>query len=146
MYTTSLLHDDAIDAFSLGALSIPAAFGTRISVLGGNFVLGRASIALSRLGDSELTEVIASVLSNLVDGEILHKSNTVSKLPTRSLGSLTIIAPAGRVVIPEKSTEDSQLLLVRSVDQPPLLAPSPPQDPEYRIVTTGSRLLAGITF
>jgi hexaprenyl-diphosphate synthase len=42
------------------------------SVLGEIFVLGRASAALSRLGDSEVTELIAGVLSNLVEGEILQ--------------------------------------------------------------------------
>jgi hexaprenyl-diphosphate synthase len=74
MHTASLLHDDVIDASALrrGAPSAPAAFGNKISVLGGNFVLGRASAALSRLGDSEVTELIASVLSNLVEGEILQ--------------------------------------------------------------------------
>ena len=74
MHTASLLHDDVIDASALrrGAPSAPAAFGNKISILGGNFVLGRASAALSRLGDSEVTELIASVLSNLVEGEILQ--------------------------------------------------------------------------
>ncbi|KAF8898042.1 isoprenoid synthase domain-containing protein [Gymnopilus junonius] len=74
MHTASLLHDDVIDASALrrGAPSAPASFGNKLSVLGGNFILGRASAALSRLGDSEVTELIASVLSNLVEGEILQ--------------------------------------------------------------------------
>jgi len=135
MDTTSLLHDDVLDASALrrGAPSAPAAFGTKISVLGGHFVLRRVSAALLRLGDSEVTELIASVLSNL-DGEILHKSKTASKPPTRtsSLGPLPIIAPARSVVVSEKSTEDSQLFPVRSVDQPPLLMPSPSRDPQVQ--------------
>jgi len=74
MHTASLLHDDVIDASALrrGAPTAPASFGNRLSILGGNFVLGRASAALSRLGDSEVTELIANVLSNLVEGEILQ--------------------------------------------------------------------------
>jgi len=74
MHTASLLHDDVIDESALrrGAPSAPASYGNKLSVLGGNFVLGRASAALSRLGDSEVTELIASVLSNLVEGEILQ--------------------------------------------------------------------------
>lgn len=74
MHTASLLHDDVIDASALrrGAPSAPAAFGNKRAVLAGNFVLGRASVALARLGDSEATELIASVLANLVEGEILQ--------------------------------------------------------------------------
>ncbi|KAF8996109.1 decaprenyl-diphosphate synthase subunit 1 [Cyathus striatus] len=74
LHTASLLHDDVIDESALrrGAPSAPSAFGNKLSVLGGNFVLGRASAALSRLGDPEVTELIASVLSNLVEGEILQ--------------------------------------------------------------------------
>lgn len=74
IHTTSLLHDDVIDASPLrrGAPSAPSVFSDKAAVLGGNFVLGRASAALARLGDDEVTELIASVLSNLVDGEILQ--------------------------------------------------------------------------
>lgn len=74
LHTASLLHDDVIDESALrrGAASAPSAFGNKQSVLGGNFVLGRASSALSRLGDTEVTQLIASVLSNLVEGEILQ--------------------------------------------------------------------------
>ncbi|KJA26755.1 hypothetical protein HYPSUDRAFT_52247 [Hypholoma sublateritium FD-334 SS-4] len=74
MHTASLLHDDVIDASALrrGAPSAPAAFGNKRAVLAGNFVLGRASVALARLGDPEATELIASVLANLVEGEILQ--------------------------------------------------------------------------
>ena len=74
LHTASLLHDDVIDASALrrGAPSAPAAFGNKLSVLGGNSVLGRASVALARLGDGEVTELIASVISNLVEGEILQ--------------------------------------------------------------------------
>jgi hexaprenyl-diphosphate synthase len=74
LHTASLLHDDVIDESALrrGAPSAPASYGNKLSVLGGNFVLGRASAALSRLGDPEVTELIASVISNLVEGEILQ--------------------------------------------------------------------------
>ena len=74
LHTASLLHDDVIDASALrrGAPSAPTAFGNKLSVLGGNFVLGRASAALARLGDGEVTELIASVISNLVEGEVLQ--------------------------------------------------------------------------
>ena len=51
---------------------LPPLLATNLSVLGGNFVLGRASVALAWLGDGGVTELIASVISNLVEGEILQ--------------------------------------------------------------------------
>jgi hexaprenyl-diphosphate synthase len=74
IHVASLLHDDVIDASALrrGAPSAPAAFGNKLAVLGGDFLLGRASTALARLGDTEVVELIASVIANLVEGEILQ--------------------------------------------------------------------------
>jgi hexaprenyl-diphosphate synthase len=74
IHVASLLHDDVIDKSPLrrGVASAPAAFGNKLAVLGGDFLLGRASAALSRLGESEVVELIASVIANLVEGEILQ--------------------------------------------------------------------------
>lgn len=74
IHVASLLHDDVIDTSPLrrGAPSAPAAFGNKLSVLAGDFLLGRASAALSRLGEPEVVELIASVIANLVEGEILQ--------------------------------------------------------------------------
>ncbi len=74
IHVASLLHDDVIDRSPLrrGAASAPAAFGNKLSVLAGDFLLGRTSAALSRLGESEVVELIASVIANLVEGEILQ--------------------------------------------------------------------------
>jgi hexaprenyl-diphosphate synthase len=74
IHVASLLHDDVIDKSPLrrGHPSAPAAHGNKLSILAGNFVLGRASSALSRLGNSQVTELIANVIANLVEGEILQ--------------------------------------------------------------------------
>lgn len=74
IHVASLLHDDVIDKSSLrrGAPSAPAAFGNKLTVLAGDFLLGRTSAALSRLGENEVVELIASVIANLVEGEILQ--------------------------------------------------------------------------
>lgn len=74
MHTASLLHNDVIDESPLhrGAPSAPQAYGSKRAILGENFILGRASAALARLGDPEVVELIASVISNLVEGEILQ--------------------------------------------------------------------------
>ena len=74
IHVASLLHDDVIDESSLrrGVPSAPASFGNKYSILGGDFLLGRASAALSRLGSVEVVELISSVVANLVEGEILQ--------------------------------------------------------------------------
>ena len=74
IHVASLLHDDVIDESTLrrGAPSAPMAFGNKYSILGGDFLLGRASAALSRLDSMEVVELISSVIANLVEGEILQ--------------------------------------------------------------------------
>ncbi|KAG8219397.1 isoprenoid synthase domain-containing protein [Butyriboletus roseoflavus] len=89
IHVASLLHDDVIDKSDLrrGAPSAPAAFGNKLAVLGGDFLLGRASAALSRLGDSEVVELIASVIANLVEGEILQMKGTGARTNVDALSS-----------------------------------------------------------
>lgn len=58
-------------------------FGNKLSILGGDFLLGRASTALSRLGESEVVELLASVISNLVEGEFLR----MDEIKTPELGA-----------------------------------------------------------
>lgn len=74
IHVASLLHDDVLDESPLrrGAPSAHVKYGNKLAVLAGDFLLGRASASLSRLGDSEVVELIASVLANLVEGEILQ--------------------------------------------------------------------------
>ena len=89
IHVASLLHDDVIDHADLrrGAASAPAAFGNKYAILGGDFLLGRASAALSRLGESEVVELIASVINNLVEGEILQMNKVVQQSATLVGGS-----------------------------------------------------------
>jgi hexaprenyl-diphosphate synthase len=74
IHVASLLHDDVVDRSPLrrGAPSAPVAFGNKLTVLAGDFLLGRTSAALSRLGEIEVVELISSVITNLVEGEILQ--------------------------------------------------------------------------
>ena len=90
IHVASLLHDDVIDDSPLrrGAPSSPAHFGNKLTILGGDFLLGRASAALSRLGEPEVVELIASVIANLVEGEVMqarevHSPETLPDLNTR---------------------------------------------------------------
>ncbi|KAL5410566.1 hypothetical protein PMIN03_005339 [Paraphaeosphaeria minitans] len=80
IHTASLLHDDVID-HSVSRRSAPSAnmeFGNKMAVLAGDFLLGRASVALARLRDPEVTELLASVIANLVEGEFMQLKNTAS--------------------------------------------------------------------
>ncbi|KZO91863.1 terpenoid synthase [Calocera viscosa TUFC12733] len=74
IHVASLLHDDVVDSSPTrrNAPSAPAAFGNKLSVLGGDFLLGRASAALARLGSLEVVELLATVISNLVEGELMQ--------------------------------------------------------------------------
>ncbi|KKK18927.1 hypothetical protein ARAM_007159 [Aspergillus rambellii] len=78
IHTASLLHDDVIDNAvtrrSFNSANIQ--FGNKMAVLAGDFLLGRASVALARLRDPEVTELLATVIANLVEGEFMQLKNT----------------------------------------------------------------------
>lgn len=83
IHTASLLHDDVID-HSLLRRSSPSAniaFGNKMAVLAGDFLLGRASVALARLRDAEVIELLATVIANLVEGEFMQLKNTAHDEP-----------------------------------------------------------------
>lgn len=78
IHTASLLHDDVIDS-SVSRRGSPSAnleFGNKMAVLAGDFLLGRASVALARLRHVEVVELLATVIANLVEGEFMQLRNT----------------------------------------------------------------------
>lgn len=78
IHTASLLHDDVID-HSVARRGSPSAnleFGNKMAVLAGDFLLGRASVALARLRNPEVVELVATVIANLVEGEFMQLKNT----------------------------------------------------------------------
>lgn len=80
IHTASLLHDDVIDnaLTRRSATSANTEFGNKMAVLAGDFLLGRASVALARLRNPEVTELLATVIANLVEGEFMQLKNTAS--------------------------------------------------------------------
>ncbi|ORY34648.1 isoprenoid synthase domain-containing protein [Naematelia encephala] len=86
IHVASLLHDDVIDTSPLrrGSPSAPSAFGNKLSILSGDFLLGRASVALARLGSREVVELLATVIANLVEGEVLQLRATSAPETTPS--------------------------------------------------------------
>lgn len=91
IHVASLLHDDVIDNSPLrrGSPSAPQQFSNKLSILAGDFLLGRASVALARLGSREVVELLATVIANLVEGEVMQMRSS----PTSS--SSTLKAAAG---------------------------------------------------
>ncbi|GAA5869955.1 hypothetical protein JCM16303_001850 [Sporobolomyces ruberrimus] len=94
IHVASLLHDDVIDVASTrrGAPSAPNLFGNKLSILAGDFLLARASLALSRLGSNEVVELVASVLANLVEGEVMQMKGNV---PTNSSSTKSKVGGGG---------------------------------------------------
>ncbi len=77
IHSATLLHDDVIDQADVrrSAPSANMAFGNKMAVLAGDFMLGRASVALARLRDARVTELMATVIANLVEGEFMQLQN-----------------------------------------------------------------------
>ncbi|TPX39284.1 hypothetical protein SeLEV6574_g07330 [Synchytrium endobioticum] len=80
IHTASLLHDDVIDVaeFRRNCPSANAAYGNKMAVLAGDFLLARASVALARLRNCQVVELLATVIANLVEGEFMQLRNSHS--------------------------------------------------------------------
>ncbi|OXV10718.1 hypothetical protein Egran_01521 [Elaphomyces granulatus] len=83
IHTASLLHDDVIDSAITrrSTTSANLQFGNKMAVLAGDFLLGRASVALARLRNPEVTELLSTVVANLVEGEFMQLKNTAQDEP-----------------------------------------------------------------
>jgi len=85
VHIASLLHDSISSTAEEGNPNFFTqghGFGNKIAILGGDFLLGRASWALSQLGESEVVELVASVISNQVEGQFLQ----MDRIQTPELG------------------------------------------------------------
>jgi len=71
-HTASLLHDDIVDQLDSSCSSAHVNFGNKVAVLGGDFLLARASIQLARLPDPEIIEMMSRVLEHIAQGEIMQ--------------------------------------------------------------------------
>lgn len=79
IHTASLLHDDVID-FSDTRRGRPSGniqFSNKMAVLAGDFLLGRSVVAISRLRNPEVIELVSNCIANLVEGEFMQLKNTV---------------------------------------------------------------------
>lgn len=74
IHAASLLHDDVIDLADSrrGAKAAHRIYGNKVAVLAGDFLLARASVLLSRLGDVKVVELLATVIEEMVQGELMQ--------------------------------------------------------------------------
>lgn len=79
IHIASILHNEVCDSECPSKMS--SGFGNKLSILGGDFLLGRASTALARLGENEVVELIAGVIANLVEGEFLRMQDCMQSSP-----------------------------------------------------------------
>jgi len=84
VHIASLIHDGITPAAEEDKPNSESGTGNKMAILGGDFLLGRASWALSRLGENEVVELIANVISNQVEGEFLR----MGEIKTPELGLL----------------------------------------------------------
>ncbi|EQC33189.1 hypothetical protein SDRG_09173 [Saprolegnia diclina VS20] len=74
IHTASLLHDDVIDEADTrrGMKSVNKVFGSKLSILAGDFLLARSSICLARLRSLEAVELMSTAIEHLVKGEVMQ--------------------------------------------------------------------------
>ncbi|CAO3699141.1 unnamed protein product [Rhizopus stolonifer] len=65
IYTATLLHNDVLDLPTAG-------LGNKMAVLAGDFLLARASLVLAQLRSAECTELIATCITNSVEGVFMQ--------------------------------------------------------------------------
>ncbi|WAQ81229.1 hypothetical protein PtA15_1A569 [Puccinia triticina] len=84
LHVASLLHDDVIDSAETrrGQLSAPLKFGGKLSIFAGDFLVARASMALARLGNSEVNKLVSSISMEMIEGEIVQLATILNKSPS----------------------------------------------------------------
>ncbi|CCH61600.1 hypothetical protein TBLA_0F00560 [Henningerozyma blattae CBS 6284] len=98
IHTASLLHDDVIDHSPTrrGNPSGNVAFTNKMAVLAGDFLLGRATVCISRLENPEVVELMSNSIANLVEGEFMQLKNMVldSDLTSIDNGKISLPIPS----------------------------------------------------
>ena len=97
IHTASLVHDDIIDlAYSRrGKPSTHYIWGEKEAVLAGNYIMSRATIALARLGNTDVIQLLSKVLDDLVKGNMKYKNTqfTDMKLNLTTAGGNLMVLP-----------------------------------------------------
>lgn len=82
-HTASLYHDDVIDKAELrrSEPSVNLKYGSKMSILAGNYVIATSNVLLGRLRDPEVVSIMSRTLQDLVLGELqqIQSSKTEDK-------------------------------------------------------------------
>lgn len=84
IHTATLVHDDVIDTSDTrrGKPSVNALYGQKKAIIGGDYILAKAGAMVARLNNDEVTQILAQVLEDLVQGEFMQmgaKEGTTEK-------------------------------------------------------------------
>lgn len=79
IHTGSLVHDDVIDEADTrrDMPSANARYGNKMAIMAGDFLLARASVSLARLQNLEVTELMATAMGDLIEGEFTQLRGSV---------------------------------------------------------------------
>lgn len=82
IHTATLLHDDVIDEADTrrNKPSANKLFGSKMSILAGDFLLARSSICLARLRNFQAVELMSTAIEHLVKGEVMQMKDNMSDL------------------------------------------------------------------
>ncbi|KAL3836065.1 hypothetical protein ACJMK2_021518 [Sinanodonta woodiana] len=74
IHTASLIHDDVIDESCIrrGKSSVNNIWKERKAILAGNYLLSVASMALARIGNKDVVQVLSQTIEDLVRGEFMQ--------------------------------------------------------------------------
>ena len=74
IHVASLVHDDVIDRAGTrrGAPALNVERGNKLAVLAGDFLLARASVTLASLQNTEVVDLMSTVIDHLVTGEVMQ--------------------------------------------------------------------------
>ncbi|SCU90721.1 LADA_0F06040g1_1 [Lachancea dasiensis] len=123
IHTASLLHDDVIDYSDTrrGRASGNVAFTNKMAVLAGDFLLGRATVSISRLRNPEVVELVSNSIANLVEGEFMQLKNlaTDGDVSTIANGSQKVPPPSQKLLnaaheyrVPTESSQITQEAMI----------------------------------
>jgi len=74
IHVASLIHDDVLDEADTrrGGETVHKLYSNKVAVLGGDYLLARASVLLARLENTAVVQIMATALESLVSGEIMQ--------------------------------------------------------------------------
>lgn len=81
IHAASLLHDDVVDEASTrrGRPSANARFSSKSAVLSGDYLLAQASVSLAELGNIQVITLLATVIKDLVEGELMQMNSSAEE-------------------------------------------------------------------